>query len=215
VFDIPEGLPAEVNPLCWLLGVWEGTGVVSYGSDDDHVEFEFGQRVSFTDEGLPHLHYNAYYWLLDDERTPLTTETGYWRLAAEPRPEDHGPALLPGSALAAGGAAAPRTIEDVDRLRGEQGFPLEVSIVHPDGISELYLGAVNGPRIQLGTDAVLRPADARLYTAAERMYGLVEGQLMWAWDVAALGHPLASMASAVLVRRGADDPVAGAESTGR
>ncbi|KAB1660523.1 FABP family protein [Pseudoclavibacter sp. CFCC 13796] len=205
MFDIPEGLPAEVNPLSWLIGVWEGTGVVSYGVDEDHVEYEFGQRVSFTNEGLADLHYNSYYWLLDDERTPLTTETGYWRLAAPERPADHGPALLPG----ADGAA--RTIDDVDELRSETGFPLEVSVLHPDGISELYVGTINGPRVQIGTDAVLRPAESRLYTAAERMYGLVDGQLMWAWDIAAFGRPMASMASGVLARRsvsGADAGVA-------
>jgi hypothetical protein len=30
------------------------------------------------------------------------------------------------------------------------------------------------------------------------MYGLVKGDLLWAWDMAALGHSLASHASAQL-----------------
>ncbi|WP_028245287.1 FABP family protein [Pseudoclavibacter soli] len=196
MLEFAEGLPAEVGPLSWLLGVWEGTGVVSYGLDDEHVEYEFGQRVSFTNDGLPYLQYNAYYWLLDEERTPLTTETGYWRLRAPLRPSDQGPALLLGEGL-----AAERSHEDIDALRTDQGFPLEVSFLHPDGVSELYLGAIDGPRVQLGTDAVLRSSNAREYAAGQRMYGLVEGRLLWAWDIAALGHPLASHASAELERR--------------
>lgn len=196
MIEIPEGLPAEVGPLSWLLGVWEGTGVVSYGLDDEHVEYEFGQRVSFTNDGLPYLQYNAYYWLADAAKTPLTTETGYWRLDEPSRPGDPGPGLLAGS-----GSSGARTIDDVETLRGTHGFPIEVSIVHPDGVSELYVGAINGARIDIATDAVLRAPTARPYTAAERVYGLVEGRLLWAWDIAALGNPLASHASAALDKR--------------
>ena len=38
-------------------------------------------------------------------------------------------------------------------------------------------------------------------TASKRMYGLVEGSLMWAWDLAAFGKPLQSYASAQLFRQ--------------
>ena len=82
----------------------------------------------------------------------------------------------------------------------EGGFDLEVAIVHSDGISELYLGQVRGPRIDLATDAVIRPSSAKVYTAATRMYGLVDGHLLWAWDIAALGGELAPHASARLAR---------------
>ena len=59
---------------------------------------------------------------------------------------------------------------------------------------------VRGPRIDLATDAVIRPSSAKVYTAATRMYGLVDGHLLWAWDIAALGGELASHASARLAR---------------
>ena len=67
-------------------------------------------------------------------------------------------------------------------------------------MSELYVGQVRGPRIDLATDAVVRPATAKTYAAATRMYGLVDGHLLWAWDIAALGGALASHASARLAR---------------
>jgi alanine dehydrogenase len=31
VIELDADLPAELVPLSWLLGVWEGTGVVHYG----------------------------------------------------------------------------------------------------------------------------------------------------------------------------------------
>ncbi|MCR2827832.1 heme-binding beta-barrel domain-containing protein, partial [Microbacterium sp. zg.Y909] len=69
-----------------------------------------------------------------------------------------------------------------------------------DGVSELYMGQVRGPRIDIATDAVMRSASTKPYAAATRMYGLVDNHLLWAWDIAALGSPLASHASARLAR---------------
>jgi len=54
--------------------------------------------------------------------------------------------------------------------------------------------------VDLATDAVLRTASAKEYSAATRMYGLVEGDLLWAWDIAALGQELKTHASARLRR---------------
>ena len=67
-------------------------------------------------------------------------------------------------------------------------------------MSELYLGAVAGPRIDLATDAVVRTASAKDYSAATRIYGLVDDHLLWAWDIAALGHDLRTHASGRLAR---------------
>ena len=63
----------------------------------------------------------------------------------------------------------------------KEGMDLEVSLVHPDGVSELYLGQIKGPRIDLATDAVMRTAGAKDYAAATRLYGLVEDHLLWDW----------------------------------
>jgi len=81
-----------------------------------------------------------------------------------------------------------------------RGFDIDVAIIHPDGVSELYLGQVNGPRMDLATDAVVRTAGAKEYSAATRLYGLVEGHLLWAWDIAALGQELRTHASARLAK---------------
>ena len=79
-------------------------------------------------------------------------------------------------------------------------FELEVFVSDPVGVLTLYLGQVNGPRIDLGSDAMVRSATAAEMNAATRIYGLVEGDLLWAWDLAAFGHPLSSYLSARLTK---------------
>jgi hypothetical protein len=196
VIDLDASLPSELVPLSWLLGVWEGTGVVNYTVGDDIRNHEFGQRVSFSHDGLPYLNYTSYTWLLDENSTPLVTETGYWRLSRPAADSDPGPAMLP----ATGPSPYPDT-ESVEKLRNENGgFDIEVSLVHPGGINELYLGQVKGPRIDLATDAVMRTVMAKEYAAATRLYGLVDGHLLWAWDIAALGQDLRTHSSGRLAR---------------
>ena len=207
MIEIPVGLPAELVPLSWLLGVWEGTGLIEYEVGDETRRHPFGQRVSFSHDGLPYLNYSSYTWLFeepgegadgDEQRatTPLVTETGYWRLSRPPTPGDPGPGMLPGE-----GPRPFTTANSVEALRNaSDGFDLEVSVVHPTGVTELYLGRVKGPRIDLATDAVLRTESAKEYSAATRIYGLVEGDLLWAWDIAALGQELKTHASGRLSR---------------
>ena len=68
MIDIPTDLPSELVPLSWLIGVWQGTGVVDYkiGEGDPDTEpgterrtHEFGQRISFSHDGLPFLNYSS------------------------------------------------------------------------------------------------------------------------------------------------------------
>ncbi|WP_439591960.1 FABP family protein [Microbacterium sp.] len=199
MFDLPTDLPADLAPLSWLVGVWEGTGVIDYEAGDHRYQGEFTHRVSFSHDGGSYLNYSANAWLhgeQDDERTPLVAEIGYWRLSRQATDADVGPGLLP-----AGAPAVTRTADDIEALRNaDGGFDIEVSLVHSDGVSELYLGQIKGPRIDIATDAVVRPAGAKTYAAASRMYGLVDGHLLWAWDIAALGSELGAHASARLAR---------------
>lgn len=198
---LPEGLPAELAPLAWLMGVWEGTGVLNYPVGDDVRSYEFGQRMSFSHDGLPHMNYSSYTWLIDSDDTesflqPLATETGYWRLARPATDSDPGPGLLAGI-----GEPVFATAEAVETLRNTGGgFDLDVSVLHPGGVSELYLGQIKDARIDLATDAVMRSTNAKAHTASTRVYGLVEGDLLWAWDIAALGRTLTSHASGKLAR---------------
>lgn len=201
MFELDADLPAEIVPLSWLLGVWEGTGVVAYKVGDEVREHEIGQRVAFTHDGGPVVQYACSTWLLGEagqaeQRGSLFSELGYWRLARPLGPADPGPGMLPGV-----GEPVFTTADAVETLRNDAGsFDIEVAIVHAGGVSELYLGTVAGPRVDLGTDAVVRSASAKDYSAATRLYGLVDDHLLWAWDIAALGQDLRTHASGRLAR---------------
>jgi hypothetical protein len=160
--ELTADLPGELVPVAWLLGTWEGAGVVGYPTMDS---VHFGQEVVFEHVGKPFLAYRSQTWLLDDDGTrvrPLASECGYWR----PRPE---------------GA-------------------VEVMLAHPTGFVEIWVGHVASAKIELRTDVVARTESAKEYTAGHRLYGLVEGELFWAFDMAAVGEPLQSHASGRLKR---------------
>lgn len=65
---------------------------------------------------------------------------------------------------------------------GDDG-ELEVVASSPEGWAEVWVGKIQGARIDLTTDVVARTTTAELtYTGGRRLYGQVEGDLMWAFD---------------------------------
>lgn len=195
MIELDASLHPELVPLSWLIGSWEGVGVVGYA---DTPEKQFGQRIDFAaHEGTPFLQYTAHAWLLDEAgelESTLTLETGIWQLVREHDEGDVGPGMMvPTAEQSFTSASAVETLRTND-----DAFEIEVEIAHPHGVMELYAGTVRGPRIDLATDVVARTKTAKEYTASRRMYGLVGGELMWAWDMAAMGHELASHSSARL-----------------
>lgn len=79
-----------------------------------------------------------------------------------------------------------------------RGDVVEFLLAHDSGIVEVWLGALDGARLELSTDAVLRTASAREVAAGHRLYGTVAGDLLWAYDMAASGQRLQSHVSARL-----------------
>ncbi|CAB4846791.1 unannotated protein [freshwater metagenome] len=165
-----SGLPPELLSLSWLIGTWVGVGVGGYPTVGD---FHFAQEVTFASDGRPFLSYSSRAWLLDADGNrvkPLAVESGYWR----PRPDNH----------------------------------VEVLLAHPTGFAEVWIGevtvseiadaTVTGARVELRTDVIARTSSAKEYTAGHRLFGLVDGELMWVYDMAAVGQPLTSHLSARL-----------------
>ena len=150
MIELPTDLPADIVPLSWLLGVWEGTGVIDYEGAERHFSGEFAHRVSFSHDGGDYVNYAASAWLIeaDGARTPLVAEQGYWRLTRDAGDDDAGPGLLPGVST----RAVARGADDVEALRNTSGgFDIEAAIVHSDGISELYVGPVSYTHLTLPT----------------------------------------------------------------
>ena len=76
-------LHPDLAPLAFLLGHWEGAGVVGYPTIESA---QFGEEITFSHNGKPYLSYVSRTWLLDGEGVPgrpLAMEAGFWR----PQPE--------------------------------------------------------------------------------------------------------------------------------
>lgn len=90
---------------------------------------------------------------------------------------------------------------EVGFWRPQADDTIEVLLVHASGISELYYGQ---PRSQtaweISTDAVIRTASAKEVTAAQRLYGIVDGDLAYVEERAMVGQPLQPHISARLRR---------------
>jgi hypothetical protein len=86
-------------------------------------------------------------------------------------------------------------------LRCREDESVELLLTHNSGILELYYGRVDGAKLELSADAVVRTETAKPYAAASRLYGLVEGDLWFAMDMAAMGQELQPHLWGKLVRR--------------
>lgn len=84
--------------------------------------------------------------------------------------------------------------------RPEADGSVELLLSHPTGFVEVWVGRADGAKVEIHTDAVARTATAKDYTAGHRLYGLVNGDLLWAFDMAAVGQPLQPHLSATLKR---------------
>ena len=84
---------------------------------------------------------------------------------------------------------------------GAEPRDVEVLLAHPSGIVEVYVGEVAFRKVELRTDVVARTETAKPVTALHRLYGLVEGDLAYAVDLAAVGQPLQPHLSARLTRQ--------------
>lgn len=96
------------------------------------------------------------------------------------------------------GAEVRPLAQETGYWRPETDGSLELLLAHPTGYSEIYVGNAVGAKIELQTDVVARTETAKPYTAGHRLYGLVEGKLLWAYDMAAMDQPLQPHLSATL-----------------
>ena len=161
----------ELHPA--LLGLLPFVGVWRGrgGGEYPTIEgFGYAQEVRFSHDGRPFLFYESRAWLLTDDGTPI-------------RPAFRETGFW---------RAVPRD--------GRPSDEIEVLLTNPAGIMELYLGRVVDLRVELVTDAVVRTVTAKEVNAAQRLYGIVDGALLYAHEMAAVGQPMSPHLSAKLNR---------------
>ena len=143
------------------------------GGDYPTIEpFEFGQEVRISHDGRPFLRYESRAWLIEPDGTPIRPA---FREIGWWRP------------VMADGKATDE---------------VEVLLTAPTGVLSLFLGRVDGVRVELATDVVMRTATAKEVTAEQRLYGIVDRALLYAQEMAAMGQPLQAHLSAKLDRVG-------------
>jgi hypothetical protein len=59
---------------------------------------------------------------------------------------------------------------------------------------------ITGARARLRTDHIVRTPSAKEYSEGDRLYGLVDGKLLWTFDMAAMGQDLTNHLAATLNR---------------
>ncbi len=77
-------------------------------------------------------------------------------------------------------------------IRPQPDRTLEVVMTHNLGYVEIWHGEIHPeqPRFEIVTDAVARTATAKQYDVGKRLYGYVDGDLLYAFDMAAMGQQL-------------------------
>ena len=87
-------------------------------------------------------------------------------------------------------------------IRPQPDGTIEFLLAHNTGIVEIWHGEIHAdaPRFEIVTDAVARTATAKEYAGGKRLYGYVNGDLLYAYDMAAMGKPLQPHTHAILKR---------------
>lgn len=86
--------------------------------------------------------------------------------------------------------------------RPKENKTLEVLLAHSNGIAEGWVGVYDEQtRIQLAMDQGYSAPSANIVTAGSRLYGLVEGELFYSYDMAAEGQTLQAYVWSTLKRQ--------------
>ena len=159
---LPSELPAEILKLSWLLGNWEGSGQISYPGEK---EINFAQQIRFETDGSAAIKFASTIWELNSDfsaEEKILSEVGFWKLNQE---------------------------ENV-----------EVALSQSSQISEIWTGFVEVLQI---VDAQITSARARIVTdlsaaapssegiiKGDRLYALMNGELLWTYDKSTKAVPL-------------------------
>ncbi|MEY5145295.1 MAG: hypothetical protein RL745_664 [Actinomycetota bacterium] len=177
---LPSQLPIELLPISWMLGAWRGHGKGGYPNVAD---FSFIQEITITTDGRPFLIYESRSWEMDDDGRigrPLAMESGFIRVV-------HTDAR----------SSKANTVHDV-----------ELIVSHPTGYGEVWVGTTTttgienarftGAKMELRSHGVVSAESAKPYAGGERLYGLVNGNFLWRFDMAAMGQQPAAHVAAQL-----------------
>lgn len=154
-------IPENLNPDCAPIAWLLGAWRGNGHGDYPTIEkFEFEQELVFQQDGRPFFLYSARSWIID----PETKER-----------------IRPGGM-------------ETGFIRSKLVEPgkakIEVVLAHQSGIADVWYGDAGDGKIEIATLGVGRTETAKEVTAGHRLYGNVNGQLLYAYDMKAMGQEL-------------------------
>lgn len=154
-------IPENLNPDCAPIAWLLGAWHGNGHGDYPTIEkFEFEQELVFQQDGRPFFHYSARSWIIDAETKERI------------RPGAMETGFIRSKLLEPGKAR------------------IEVVLAHQSGIADVWYGEAADGKIEIATRGVGRTETAKEYVAGHRLYGNVNGQLMYAYDMKAMGQEL-------------------------
>ena len=170
--DLRQG--PDLHP--WLLGLLPFIGLWrgrGLGGFPEPEDYHFGQEVRISHDGRSFLVFESRAWRLDDD------------------------------SKAAGQAVRELGFWRPVLVNGRPTDDMEATMMTPTGVTELYLGKLAGPtRLEMETDAIIRSPSGAEVTGGHRLFGIVEGALLYAHEMATGGGGLEPHLSARLIRIG-------------
>ena len=158
---MPFEIPPNLHPNLHKFAWLLGTWHGNGHGDYPTIEkFEFEQELIFTHDGRPFFHYMARSWVIDPETKQR---------------------LRPG---------AIETGFFRSKLVEPGQAKIEVVLAHTSGIADVWYGEAADGKIEIATLGVGRTETAKEVAAGHRLYGNVNGQLLYAFDMKAMGQEL-------------------------
>jgi hypothetical protein len=137
-------------------------------------DYNFAQEIRISHDGRPFLKFEARSWLLDDDSKP----SGEW--------------------ISEAGFWRPAVNAD-----GQATDEMEATMISPDGVAEIYLGKTVGPtRLEMEADAIAHTPSGQHVTGGHRLFGIVDGALLYAYEMAVGDSGMLPHMSARLLRIG-------------
>lgn len=180
MFEIPDDLAPETYPMAWLVGRWRGYGVMGYPNIDDASIIVDANIVA-------------------DNKAYLTVTYSFTIAKEHPNDIDK---ELPGAPGVAQLSPDRLWTEATGYLRQstQREGDLEAMVAHPEGRVTLAVGRIDGPRATFASDAIVRSETGADVAGTSLQLGLVEGDMLFALDMAAFGEELQSYAAGRLSR---------------
>ncbi len=186
VFHIPENIAPECYPMAWLMDSWRGAGVLEYEGVEAAAYLH--ELTIDNDNGGPYLRIRSDIWLAEEPAGAVDKEIAG---------VDSYNGLTKG-ALWSSLSGYLRATPGADKQGG--ATLLEGMTASPAGHCITWAGLINGPQLQLVTDAIAATPTASTLEQARLLGGLVESDLFIAYDLAAFGHELRSYMAGRLSR---------------